>query len=52
VGIIAVEIMPISCRIGPTAMSAAQTRDEIKTILKAHEWDEVVIVGHSYVNGQ
>jgi hypothetical protein len=50
VGIIAIEIMPISCRISPTALSAAETRDEIKTILKAHDWDEVAIVGHSYVS--
>lgn len=49
VGIIAVEIMPISCRICPTALSAGETRDEIKKILDAYEWDDFVLIGHSYV---
>jgi pimeloyl-ACP methyl ester carboxylesterase len=48
-GIIAVEVMPISSRIGPTALSAGETRDEIKKILDAYGWDEFVLVGHSYV---
>lgn len=51
VGIIAVEIMPISSRICPPALSTAETRAEIKDILAAHGWNEFVLVGHSFVNG-
>ena len=47
IGIIAVEVMPISSRICPTALSAGETRDEIRKILDAYGWDEFVLVGHS-----
>ena len=48
-GIIAIEVMPISSRICPTALSAGETRDEIKKILDAYGWDNFVLIGHSYV---
>ena len=47
VGIIAVEVMPIASRIAPTALGAAEMRLEIKKVLAAHGWDDVVLVGHS-----
>ncbi|KAK3702119.1 hypothetical protein LTR37_015094 [Vermiconidia calcicola] len=48
VGIIAIELMSISSRIGMAAPSAAELREEIRKILHSHGWDNVVLIGHSY----
>jgi pimeloyl-ACP methyl ester carboxylesterase len=48
VGIIAVEIMPVSFRITHSALSRSEMCDEIKAILAHHGWDKVVLVSHSY----
>jgi pimeloyl-ACP methyl ester carboxylesterase len=48
VGIIAIEIMPISFRITHPALSKDETCAEIATILAHHGWDKVVLVSHSY----
>lgn len=48
VGIIAIEIMPVSFRITHEALSRDLMVEEINTILKHHGWDEEVLVTHSY----
>ncbi|KAG8528578.1 uncharacterized protein KY384_006265 [Bacidia gigantensis] len=48
VGIIALEIMPISFRITTPIPRKEQMRAEILSILKKHEWHKVVLVTHSY----
>lgn len=50
VGIIVLELMPISSRICPAALSADRMREDIRKVVQAHGWDEgFVLVGHSYV---
>ena len=51
VGVIAVEILPISSRLCAPALSAAEMKREIQQILDVHGWKEVVLVGHSYGSG-
>ena len=48
VGIIAIEIMPISFRITHTALEKNEMCNEILSILKDHDWEKVVLVSHSY----
>lgn len=48
VGIIAIEIMPISFRITHTALDRKQMCDEILSILLKHGWEKVILVSHSY----
>lgn len=48
VGIIAVEIMPISFRITSPALRKDQMCAEIDRILHVHGWDRFVLVSHSY----
>ena len=48
VGIIAVEIMPISFRITAQIPEKDQMCREIKEILDNHKWDKCVLVSHSY----
>jgi len=48
VGIIAIEILPISFRITHPAMSKSALTAEIAAILAHHGWDKVVLVSHSY----
>lgn len=48
VGIIAVEIMPISFRITHAALGKEDICTEIVKILKKHNWDKFVLVTHSY----
>lgn len=48
VGIIAIEILPISFRITHPAMSKSAMSAEIAAILAHHGWDKVVLVSHSY----
>lgn len=51
VGIIAVEIMPVSFRITGQALQKSEMCAEINKILEAHGWDKFVLVSHSYVIG-
>lgn len=48
IGIIAIEIMPISFRITKPMPSQEQLAGEILAILKHHGWEKVVLVTHSY----
>ncbi|KAF2094527.1 hypothetical protein NA57DRAFT_46698 [Rhizodiscina lignyota] len=48
IGIIAVEIMPVSFRITHAAMERQDICEEIRQILAAHNWDQFVMVSHSY----
>ncbi|KAF2207844.1 hypothetical protein CERZMDRAFT_88299 [Cercospora zeae-maydis SCOH1-5] len=48
IGVIALEIMPISFRVTHAALSRDDTCDEINTILQHHGWDKCVLIGHSY----
>lgn len=48
IGIIAIEIMPISFRITHTALERKRMCDEILRILLKHGWEKVILVSHSY----
>ncbi|KAH7051132.1 hypothetical protein B0J12DRAFT_78504 [Macrophomina phaseolina] len=48
VGIIAIEIMPISFRIAPKILGKDAVCVEINQILKRHGWDKFVLASHSY----
>jgi pimeloyl-ACP methyl ester carboxylesterase len=48
VGIIAIEIMPVSFRITHAALSKDDLCSEIAKILAHHGWEKVVLVSHSY----
>ncbi|GAM85495.1 hypothetical protein ANO11243_035020 [Dothideomycetidae sp. 11243] len=48
VGIIAVEMMPISSRLTGTVLPKDQMCEEIEKILDYHGWKKVVLVSHSY----
>ncbi|ORY10734.1 hypothetical protein BCR34DRAFT_566311 [Clohesyomyces aquaticus] len=48
VGVIALEIMPVSFRITGKALQKEEMCKEIDRILKAHGWDRFVLVSHSY----
>ena len=48
VGIIAIEIMPVSFRITHAALEKDKMCKEILDILKKHGWEKVVLVSHSY----
>jgi pimeloyl-ACP methyl ester carboxylesterase len=48
VGIIVLEILPISARITHPALSKDAMCFEIATILEHHGWDKVVLLAHSY----
>ncbi len=48
IGIIAIEIMPISFRIAHAALEKDRMCEEIRLILLKHGWDQVVLVSHSY----
>ncbi|KAI9776636.1 MAG: hypothetical protein M1839_009442 [Geoglossum umbratile] len=47
-GVIAVEIMPVSSRITTQALGKTEMCREILDILKAHGWNKFVLVSHSY----
>ena len=49
IGIIALELLPISSRICRPAMPADEMREAIRKIIDSHGWTEFVLVGHSYV---
>ena len=46
-GIIALEIMPVSFRITNEALQKSEMCQEIHDILQAHGWDKVMLVSHS-----
>ena len=48
VGVIAIEIMPISFRITHAMPGKEQLVEEIRAILAKHGWEKVVLVSHSY----
>lgn len=48
VGIIAIEILPISCRITRPPPDSQATCKGIEKILDSHKWDKFVVVSHSY----
>lgn len=48
-GIIAVEIMPVSFRITGEALQKDEMCHEIHCILKEHGWEKFVLVSHSWV---
>ncbi|KAI9732704.1 MAG: hypothetical protein M1818_007438 [Claussenomyces sp. TS43310] len=48
VGIIALEIMPVSFRLTHAALSKQAMCAEIQTILQHHGWNKIVVVSHSY----
>lgn len=48
IGIIAIEIMPVSFRLAHAALKKDQMCDEIKSILLKHGWEQAVLVSHSY----
>jgi hypothetical protein len=47
VGIIAIEILPISSRITAEALLKDEMCEEVHCILKAHGWERFVLVSHS-----
>ncbi|KXT03339.1 hypothetical protein AC578_3945 [Pseudocercospora eumusae] len=48
IGILALEIMPVSFRLTHSALSKQEMCNEIKKVLQYHGWDRCVLVGHSY----
>lgn len=48
IGIIAIEIMPVSFRITGAALEKDEMCDEILQILQQHGWGQFVLVSHSY----
>ena len=48
IGIIAIEIMPVSFRITGAALSRQQMCDEIQQILAKHGWEKAILISHSY----
>ncbi|KAI0150094.1 hypothetical protein F4776DRAFT_604527 [Hypoxylon sp. NC0597] len=48
IGIIAIEILPISFRLTGAPLSRLEFLRQIVTILDAHGWDRFVLVSHSY----
>ncbi|OTA89094.1 hypothetical protein M434DRAFT_23531 [Hypoxylon sp. CO27-5] len=48
IGIIAIEILPISFRLTGAPLSRLEFLRQIATILDAHGWDRFVLVSHSY----
>lgn len=48
IGVIALEIMPVSFRITHAALGKEEMCREINTILEYHGWDKCVLLGHSY----
>ncbi|KAM0551906.1 hypothetical protein ACHAPJ_008245 [Fusarium lateritium] len=48
VGVIAVEILPISFRLAPTIPDKAEFLTQMRTILDHHRWEKFALVSHSY----
>lgn len=47
-GVIAIELMPISFRITHAALKREEMKDEILKIVQSHGWTKFVLVSHSY----
>ena len=48
IGIIAIEMMPVSFRLTGPALEKDQMCEEILQILQKHGWDKILLVSHSY----
>jgi len=48
IGIIALEILPVSFRLTDAPLSQTEFISEITLILEEHGWDQFAVVGHSY----
>ncbi|KAL7620547.1 hypothetical protein AAE478_009542 [Parahypoxylon ruwenzoriense] len=48
IGIIAIEILPISFRLTEAPLSRREFLQQVATILDAHGWDKFVLASHSY----
>lgn len=48
VGVIAIEIMPISFRLTLAALSREEMTNEILKIVQSHGWTNLILVSHSY----
>ncbi|KAF4977131.1 hypothetical protein FZEAL_6319 [Fusarium zealandicum] len=48
VGVIAIELLPISFRLTPTIPEKAEFLSQMTTILEHHCWDKFALVSHSY----
>ena len=48
VGMIALEILPISSRISPPFLHGPEMAREIQAILQKHNWSRCIVVSHSY----
>ena len=48
VGILAIEMMPVSFRICDAAPPMKEIVNQLRSILKKHAWDKFVLVAHSY----
>ena len=48
VGILAIELMPVSFRICDAAPLMKEMVNQLRSILKKHGWDKFVLVAHSY----
>ena len=48
VGVIAIEILPISMRMSPPPLSREGMLDAVTNILDFHSFEDIVLVGHSY----
>ncbi|OQO01217.1 hypothetical protein B0A48_13460 [Cryoendolithus antarcticus] len=48
IGLIVVEILPISARIYAPALTTPETKAALHEILESHGWTDFVLVGHSY----
>ncbi|KAH8682651.1 hypothetical protein BX600DRAFT_522089 [Xylariales sp. PMI_506] len=51
IGVIALEILPISFRFTEPPLARFKFLDQLRLILDAHGWDDFVAVGHSYGTG-
>lgn len=48
IGVLAVEILPVSFRLTRAPLSRLELLEELKVILDAHGWDKFVLTSHSY----
>ncbi|KAI1383913.1 Alpha/Beta hydrolase protein [Hypoxylon trugodes] len=48
IGIIAIEMLPISFRLTEAPLGRPEFLEQIATVLNAHGWDKFVLVSHSY----
>ncbi|KAI3319358.1 hypothetical protein HD806DRAFT_291372 [Xylariaceae sp. AK1471] len=48
IGVIALEVLPVSMRLTNAPLSQSEFLSEITVILKAHGWSQFALVGHSY----